>query len=389
MYKYFLNNPILDNNEKKYVNECIKSGWIANGKFINKFTNLLKKYTNAKYVVPCVNGTSALHIALKVVGVKENDEVIVPTTTFIAPINAIKYNLASPIFFDVENDFTINVIQVVNFLENYTAFKNGHTINIKTNKIIRAIVVVHTFGNAARLDKLIAICKKKNIKIVEDAAESLGTFYKKNILRGKHTGTIGDVGCLSFNSNKIITTGGGGAILLKSQKVSKNCEYLINQAKDDALRYKHDSIGYNYRINNISAAIGFAQLKNIKKILNKKKFINKLYKKYLNNQKYFTIIENPQYSSNNNWLNILKINGIYYDKIIGLVKYLKKFNIEARPIWYANHLQKPFVKCQAYKISKAIELQESCICLPSSHSLCEKDIKSISIKIINFFQKTL
>jgi len=116
---------------------------------------------------------------------------------------------------------------------------------------------------------------------------------------------------------------------------------------------------------------------------------DKLYKKYLNNQKYFTIIENPQYSSNNNWLNILKINGIYYDKIIGLVKYLKKFNIETRPIWYANHLQKPFLKCQAYKISKAIELQESCICLPSSHSLCEKDIKSISIKIINFFQKTL
>ena len=383
MFNYFLHNPVLNNNEIKYVNDCLKTAWITNGKYINKFSELLKKYTKSKYVIPCANGTSALHIALKVIGVRKDDEVMVPTTTFIAPVNAIKYNLANPIFFDIDDNFTIDTDKVIEFLNRETVFKNGNTYNKKTKKIIRAIIVVHTFGNAVNIHKLLSLCRTKKIKIVEDAAESLGTFYTKYIFRGKHTGTIGDIGCISFNSNKIITMGGGGAILTKSKKISDKCSYLINQAKDDNIKYIHNEIGFNYRLNNISAAIGYAQLQNINKILNNKKKINQYYFKYLNKKNYYGILNYSEYYSNNNWLNILKFERVNYNIILSLINKLNDLGIETRPIWYANHLQKPYKKYQNYKITNAIKMQNNCVCLPSSSSLTEKDIKIISKSIIN------
>lgn len=382
MYNISLHSPKIGKYELKYVSDCLKTGWIANGKYIDKFSLAIKQITNSKYAIPCVNGTSGLHIALKVLGINKNHEVIVPTTTFIASINAILYNLASPIFVDIDEYLTVDVKKINNFFENQTYFRNGYTYNKNTKKIIKAIVVVHTFGNAVNLEKLSILCKNKNIKIIEDAAESLGTEYIKGKFKGKHTGIIGDLGCISFNSNKIITAGGGGIILTKNKSFAKKCEYLINQAKDDSLKYIHNEIGYNYRFNNIQASIGYAQLQNINSILRKKEFIHKSYTDLFLNNKVFSVLKSPTFAKNNYWINIIQFKKSSYANVLTLCKKLNKIGIQTRPLWFVNHLQTPFKKFQKYDIKNAIKMQESCICLPSSLSLSSSDIKNIYKEIM-------
>ena len=268
MKKISLHEPKFNGNELKYLKDCIKSTWVStSGKYINKFEKKILKYTKSKYAIACNSGTSSLHISLLVAGVKTNDEVIVPTLTFIAPINAVRYVNATPIFMDCDNHFNIDEKKTIKFIEKETYFKNGFTRNKSTNKIIKAIIVVHVFGNAANVFKLLKLCKKRNIKIIEDASESLGTFYKKN---KKHTGTVGDIGCISFNGNKIITSGSGGMILTNKINYNKKIRYLIKQAKDDNLNFIHNEIGFNYAQTNLSAGLGLAQFENIKNILKKR-----------------------------------------------------------------------------------------------------------------------
>jgi len=262
-----------------YLKKCVDDNYVSTGgKLIKLFENKISKYTHSKYVVALNSGTSALHLALKVVGVKKKDEVIVPTLTFVATINSVLYNSCSPIFMDCDEYYNIDVNKVLNFLKKKTIFKKNFTYNKKTKKRIYAIIVTHVWGNAANLFKLTKICKKKNIKIIEDASESLGTFYKKNKI---HTGTIGDIGVLSFNANKIITTGCGGMLLTNNKKYYNLTKYFSAQAKDDDVYFVHNNIGYNYRMTNISAALGIEQINNLKKILNKKEKIKNFYVKYI------------------------------------------------------------------------------------------------------------
>ena len=267
-----LHEPTLKGNEKKYLSECINTNWIStSGKFINLFEKEICKYTKSKHVVLVNSGTSALHISLLLSNIKSGDEVIVPTVSFIAPINAVNYCKASPIFIDVDDYLNIDIKKVISFLENETITKNNLTYNKKTKKKISAIIVVHVFGNLVNLKPLINICKKKKIDLIEDAAESFGSYYK-NSQKIKHAGTIGKFGCLSFNGNKIITCGGGGAILTQSKVLADKARYLVTQAKNDPVNFVHDNVGYNYKMTNLHAAVGIAQIKNIKKILlNKKK----------------------------------------------------------------------------------------------------------------------
>lgn len=235
----FLASPKIFSDTKKQVLNSLKNNWISSwGDYIAKFENKIKKYTNSKNVVVCSSGTAALHVSLVLSNVKKGDEVIVPTLTFIATINVVKYLDASPIFMDCDNFFNIDVKKTIEFLNKETFFKNNFTFNKKTGKKISAIIPVHVWGNAVKLKELIKICKKKNIKVIEDATESLGTFYTHKELNGKHTGTIGDFGCLSFNGNKIITAGAGGAILTKSNLLAKKARYLISQSKDDKFKFK-------------------------------------------------------------------------------------------------------------------------------------------------------
>ena len=379
----YLHEPLLRGNEENYLKDCIKSTWLSSsGKFVKLFEKKIAKYTNSKFAIACVNGTAALQLSLHLAGVKPGHEVIAPTITFIAAINAIKYNGANPVFMDSDDYCNIDINKTIEFINFHTYFKKGFSYNKKTNKKISALVVVHVYGNPVDLEQLVIICKKRNIKIVEDSSESLGSFYTKGKLKGKHSGTVGFLGCLSFNVNKIITSGGGGMILTNNKKLASKAKYLSTQAKDDAVRFIHNSVGYNFRLTNIHAAIGLAQFEKIKEILLKKKLIHLEYIKQFKENKNISLISPPKYSKSNIWLNVIKIK---YNKSFNLKKLIQKllFNkIEVRPIWECNHLQKPFLRHQKFKISKAIKLVNSCLCLPSSYFLDKRNIKRI-VKIIN------
>lgn len=372
-----LSEPYIDNTDIKSVSKVIRKKWVSTaGKDIEVFEKLISDFTNSKYAIACINGTSALHISLKIAGVKSNDEVIIPTITFVAPVNSIIYNNATPIFMDVDDFYNINIPKTIDFIKNYTKFRNGYSYNIKTNKRISAIIVVHVWGNAVNIKPLISICKKANIKIIEDASESLGSKYKRKINNRNHTGTLGFMGCLSFNGNKIITTGGGGMILTNNLQRAKKARYLINQAKDDSVYFQHNEIGYNYRLTNLQAALGISQIKKIQIILNKKKKINNEYSKILSNCKNLELTKNPEYANNNNWLNVIKIkNAKNLDKYI---KYFEKNKIQVRPVWQMNHTQKQFKNYQTYNIVNAYKLVKESLCLPSSYSLKISDILKIT-----------
>lgn len=382
-----LNRPSFFLKEKKFLNECINSGWIStSGNFVNDFEKKISKFTGSKYAIACSSGTSALQIALNVCGVDNDDEVIIPTITFIAPVNAIKYNGAYPVFIDVDDNFNLDINKLIIFLKKETFFKNGFTYNKKTKRIIKAILPVHVWGNAVDLEPILKIMKQKNIKIIEDASESLGTSYLTGKIKNKHTGTIGNVGIFSFNANKIITTGGGGMILTNNKKIAKKAFYLTNQAKDDPINFIHNEIGYNFRMSNLHAAIGLAQIENIDKILKKKKNINLTYSKLYNSHDKLQILKAPSYSNSNYWMNILKFDKFNKIRMNEIVSFFKKNSIEIRPVWHPNHLQKPYKNCQKFKIDNAIGLVNNSICLPSSFNLKYSDIKKIynvTLKYLN------
>lgn len=376
--------PNLRGNELNYLKDCIKTEWVSTaGKYVNEFEQECCKFTGSKYSVACINGTSAIQISLKLAGVRPGDEVIVPTLTFIAPVNAIIYNSANPIFMDSDNFFNIDINKTLEFLKTKTVFRNGFTINKKTKKKITALIVVNVWGNGLDLEELTKVCKKKNIKIIEDSSEALGTFIKTGRFKGRHVGTCSFIGCLSFNGNKIITTGGGGMILTNRKKIAQKARYLISQAKDDNFNFVHNEVGYNFKLNNLQSAVGLAQFEQLNKFVNKKKLINRKYNEFLRDSKKFHISETPEISSNNHWINILRFKSNNPIKIKN--KLIKKFRvnkIETRPVWKLNHCQKPFKKYQVYKISNAIKLFNSSLCLPSSVNLSLSDIKHI-VSVIN------
>ena len=374
-----LHEPDFKGNEINYVSKCIRDSWVStSGKYLTLFSNRIKKITNSKYALPVLNGTIGLHLSLIVSDVKKDDEVIVPTITFIASVNAIRYLNARPIFMDTDQFLNIDEEKTIEFINNNTKKKGKYSINIKTKNKIKAIIIVHTFGNAAKFEKLYSLCKKKNIKIIEDAAESLGTVYKKNKFKKKHTGTIGDFGVISFNGNKIITSGNGGVLLTQNKKYFKKALYLAEQAKNDKVNFVHNEVGYNYKLSNISAALGFAQLERLNSKIKKKKQIKLFYKKKLNNINGLDLFETPNYSDNNNWLNLLKFDEkVFKRRTIRLIKKINNFNFQIRPVWYPNHLQKHFKKYETYKINYATKLIKSLICLPSSPFLKEKQINDI------------
>jgi perosamine synthetase len=384
MSKIPLSVPSLKGNEAKYLNDCVEKEWVSSaGQYVNDFEEKISRYVGARYSVACVNGTAALHIALKVAGVKSGDEVIVPSLTFISSVNAISYNNASPVFMDSDEYFNIDGSKTIDFIKNKTRFTNGNTYNLITGKKISAIIPVHVWGNACLLDDLYKICIEKNIIIIEDAAESLGTKYLEGAFKGKHTGTVGELGCLSFNGNKIITSGGGGMLLTDNESLAIKAKHLTTQAKLDPLNYIHDDIGYNFRLTNLQAAVGVAQLEQLPLFLNKKKDIFSFYKRNINEIDGLSIYNTPDYSSNNHWLNVLRIDKKKYKHTRDdLIKRFYDCNIEVRPVWGLNHKQTPYKDCQNYKISTSDLLVENSLCLPSSVSLSEKDLNKI-LSVLN------
>lgn len=372
-----IHEPDINKDDQRHIFATMKSKWIStSGQEIIKFENKIKNFLKSNFVICTNSGTSALHIAIKLLRPSPGDEILVPTITFVSPINAVLYNNCSPIFFDCKDNLNIDEDKVIEFLEKKTiSIKKKNktfTINRNTKKRILALVVTHVFGQAVELSKLINICKKKNIKIIEDAAESFGSKYYCEAYKKIFTATLADIGCLSFNGNKIITTGSGGAIVTNNKKFYEKAKYLCSQAKNDGTKFIHNEVGYNYKMNNIQASLGISQINRIKKILKKKKQIIKWYQKYI--KKNAVVINNLNQQSNN-WLALIKFTKkIHMDLVLN---FFKKKSIQVRPIWYPNHLQKYLKKYQKYKIEKAYDYKQY-YCLPSSPFLNEKDIKKIS-----------
>ncbi len=378
-----LSVPNLKGNELQYVKQCIDTNWVSSaGSFVEKFEDAICQYVKAPFAIACVNGTSGLQIALKLCGVRDGDEVIVPTLTFIAPVNVVKYVGAEPIFMDCDDYMNIDCVKLREFCVKECLVTKAGLKNKKTKKIIKAVIPVHVFGNPCDMQEIMKIAKAYRLKVVEDATESLGSCYTAGVYRGKSTGTIGDMGVFSFNGNKIITTGGGGMIVTNNKLLAKKTMYLTNQAKDDPVKYIHHEIGYNFRLTNLQAALGLAQLEQLKGFIAIKKRNYESYKGLLKGISGLEMLGTPKASAPNYWFYSLlvekKAYGMDREK---LMHCLTKKNIQSRPIWQLNHRQRPYCRNQAYQIEKAPWFWQRVLNLPCSTSLTLKDIRFISSTI--------
>lgn len=361
-----LHEPYFDDREINILSSCIKSGYVSTvGESVNLFEKKISSLTNSKYCISLVNGTSAIHLGLLALGVKKNHEILVPSLGFVAVPNAVTYCGAIPNFVDSEKK-TLGVcpIKLKNYLKSKTKKKNNKLINKKTGREIKGLISIHLFGYPNSVLELNKVCKEFGIFHFEDASEAIGSYYKN-----KHLGTFSEVGCLSFNGNKTITTGGGGVILTNSKKVNDFVRHVSTTAKvKHPWILSHDMIGYNYRMPNLNASLGIAQLAKLKKILVAKKKIHNIYKKKFKYNEFFELISNNNNSNSNHWLNTLLIKKDIdiRDKIFTS---LMKNKIGCRPIWKLLSKLPMYKSCPKDKLNVAKELEKKIITLPSSPNL--------------------
>jgi len=382
-----LSVPNLKGNELKYVTDAVQKEWVSTGgAYIDKFENDMAHYLKVDSAVACQSGTAALHLSLMQSGVEVEDEVIVPTLTFIAAVNPVKYCGAYPVFMDCDDSLTMDTIKLQEFCENQCNFINGILINKKSNRKIKAIIVVHVFGNLTNMDKVMKIAKNYNLKVIEDATEALGSYYTDGVYEGKFAGTIGDFGAYSFNGNKIITTGGGGMIIAKDKGDLQKIKYFSTQAKDDTLYYIHDEIGYNYRMTNLQGALGVAQLEMLEEFIEIKKINYNLYKELINKIDGVKILDFDERIRPNYWFYslILYNDNINRDEIINK---LSENKIQTRPIWGLIHEQKPYLEAQNYKIEKAYYYHDRVINIPCSSNLKKEEVLEVIGKISDILKK--
>jgi len=357
-----LHEPTFNDKEVEYVTDCIKTGWVSSvGSYVTRFEEDLAKFVGVKRAVAVVNGTAALHIALKVAGVEVNDEVLMPSLTFIATANAVSYLQAIPHFVDVErNTLGVDAIALRNYLEEISEVRNSELFNKQTNRRIKALVPMHTFGHPVALDELIKLCEELNLVLVEDAAESLGSYYK-----GKHTGSFGKVNAMSFNGNKIITTGGGGAILTNDEKLADYAKHLTTTAKvPHKWDYVHDEIGYNYRMPNINAALGCAQLEKMPSFIRQKRNLTEKYMQIVSKTKGVQLFNEPVDCISNYWLQTLTFDDSHHrDEILA---FLNDNGVMSRPIWTPLHKLRMYQNCPKADLSVTEQLNQSIINIPST-----------------------
>lgn len=375
-----LSEPEISGNEWKYIKECLDTGWISSiGRYVTRFEEMMVDYTGSGYAVATVNGTSALHISLVASCVQPEDEVIVPTLTFIAPVNVVRYCGAHPVFMDCDIDtLCMDIQKVIDFLDNECELRqDGYTYNKKTGRRIKAIIPVHVFGHPVDMDALLEVSQRNNIDVIEDATESLGSRYK-----GKKVGSLGTAGCFSFNGNKIITTGGGGMVVTNNKDLAERIRHITTQAKKDPFEYDHDEIGYNYRLTNLQAAMGVAQMEKLDRFIDIKRKNAALYTKLLLDFKSIKFLWEKEYSKSNFWFYTIKVSKT--DKK-PLMEFLLSKKIQIRPLWKPIHALSMYKDCQTYIIDKAIEAYESCINLPCSISLIEEEIEFVVDNIKKYF----
>ncbi|WPE17768.1 LegC family aminotransferase [Candidatus Thioglobus autotrophicus] len=356
-----LHEPRFLGNEKKYLNECIDSTFVSSvGKFVDEFEEKIASYTGAKYAVATSNGTSALHISLLLANVEQNDEVITQPLTFIATCNAISYCNAKPIFIDVDKDtMGMSPVALEIFLKENAEVKNQQCVNKSTGKIIKACIPMHTFGHPCRIEEIQKICKEWHIVLVEDSAESLGSFY-----RGQHTGTFGELGVISFNGNKIITSGGGGCILTNDEDLAKKAKHITTTAKEPhKWEYTHDMVGYNYRMPNLNAALIVAQLEQLDGFLKSKRSLAKIYKNFFQNGDIHFVTD-PENAKSNYWLNSIVLKS--KDQRDLFLDETNSQGIMTRPIWALMNKLPMFEKAQCGDLTNSEWLEERVVNIPSS-----------------------
>lgn len=359
-----LHEPYFGGNEWTYVKECIDTGWVSSvGKFVDKFEFDLAEFTGAKHAIATVNGTAALHISYLLADIKPGDEVLVPTLTFVGTINPLSYCGAFPHFIDSEDkSLGINCAILDDYLEGISFQKRKNCFNRITGRPIKALCVMHTLGHPVDLDPLVELCHKFNIKLIEDAAEALGSYYK-----GIHVGHRGLLGALSFNGNKIITTGGGGAILTNDPELAKHAKHITTTAKlPHPWLFEHDQVGYNYRLPNLNAALGCAQLEQLPQFLNIKRLLAEKYQNSFENLPGIKFIKEPNYAKSNYWLNSLLLDDQYANLRDDLLSLMNKNGLMGRPLWNLQHTLPMYKNSPRMPLPVAENLQKRLVKIPSS-----------------------
>lgn len=374
-----LSVPNLSLDILENVKDTIETGWVSTGgSFIKEFEEKVAKYVGVERAVSTQSGTAGLHLALNVLGVEAGDEVIVPTVTFIAAVNPVRYMGANPIFMDCDDSLNMHIGKLEDFLEKECRFIDGKVINKLTEKRIKAILAVHVFGNPLDMEKLIELRDKYNLKLIEDATEALGSYYLEGKHSGKHCGTIGDIGVYSFNANKIITTGGGGMVVSKDPFLLDRVNFLGVQAKTNSLYFIHDEVGYNYRMTNIQAAFGTDQIDRLESFIKTKILNYKIYKKAIEDIEGLELLPFRNNTRSNHWFYSVVVNkeqyGIDRDE---LLRKLYNRNVQTRPLWGLIHKQKPYLRNQGYRLEKAGFFEKSLINIPCSSSLKKQDVKIV------------
>lgn len=379
-----LSIPNFEGNERKYVDDALDQGWVSTGgAYITKLEEKLADFLNVEKTAAVQSGTSALHLSLIACGVQPGDMVIVPTLTFIAAVNPVRYQFAEPVFMDCDDSLCMDPQKLRRFCESECVKENGQLKHKSTGKTVKAVVVVHVFGNMADMESIMDIAQEFHLKVIEDATEALGTQYTNGRYSGKFAGTIGDFGAYSFNGNKIITTGGGGAVTAKDPAEVEHLKYLSTQAKDDPHFYVHKEIGYNYRMTNLQAALGVAQMEELPEFIHRKQENYRFYQQLLQGFPNVTLFSFREGTSSNKWFYSLKLNmeKLQTKKMGDVITMLQECGVQTRAIWGLIHEQLPYQNAIAYEMEKAPYYSQCILNIPSSTQITADDIRFVVEKV--------
>lgn len=382
-----LSIPNFEGNERKYVDDAIDQGWVSTGgAYITRLEQDMAKFLHADNVAACQSGTSAIHLSLVEAGVKPGDVVLVPPLTFIAAVNPVKYQFATPVFIDCDDSFCMDPVKLKSFCEDECEW-NGQQLKYNGANV-KAVVVVHVFGNMADMESVMDIAGSFNLKVIEDATEALGTKYTEGRYKGKYAGTIGDFGCYSFNGNKIITTGGGGAITSNNPTTVDHLRFLSTQAKTDPHYYIHDEVGYNYRMTNLQAALGVAQMEELPEFIRRKQANYEKYKKLFEDFEFGKLMPFRLGTESNKWFYSICIDrDRVKNSMREIIVALHEKGIETRAIWGLINEQKPYEGEVTYRLEKAPYYAERILNIPSSTQITEEEIVYVAEQVKSLLEE--
>lgn len=380
-----LSTPNFRGNEKRYVDKAIEEEWVSTaGAFIEQFEERMADRLSVRQACACQSGTAGLHLCLRHFGVSAGDLVLVPTLTFIATVNAVLYQSAEPVFFDCDEHMCICVDQVEEYLERNCRLEGGRTVETASGKTVKAMIPVHVFGDFCDMDRLMDLAERFHLIVIEDATESLGGVFNQGRYAGRPTGTAGHAGVLSFNGNKIITTGGGGMVVSNDEAAVNHIRYLSQQAKDDGIYFVHEEWGYNYRMTNLQAALGLAQLEELDGFLEIKRRNYARYRERLADCGCGELLPFGSGEEGNHWFYSFVLREADGEKRDRLLQYLNGRQIQARPIWKLNHMQTPFRKYRAMDCGNALQFYDRVVNIPCGTNLTEEQIDRVCEALLNF-----